>query len=269
MAEPSDAAPATEPAAGRAGPAAARAGPAAGRAEPQGGRRRARLDPRSKILLVVIVSLAVMSPDGLRFVPAALVLGVALALSEGAWKRALALVAAGAAMGLGGWLAPLRWPHPVTLVIALACQFTIRFVATVGVAADLVTTTSPTGLNSALRAARTPRAIAVTLAVMLRFFPVVAGEAAAVLDAMRLGGLAGAGGLARHPIRALERFAVPMIAASLRASDDLSAAALVRGLGSRRRPTAMNPPRFAVPDLACGLIVVVLATLSLVAPGAP
>ncbi|MDR2374006.1 MAG: energy-coupling factor transporter transmembrane protein EcfT [Bifidobacteriaceae bacterium] len=223
---------------------------------------RGRLDPRSRILLVVIVSLAVMSPDGLRFVPAALALGTALALTDRAWRRAGALAAAGAAMFAGGWLTPLWWPHPITAVIALACQFTIRFVATVGVAAHLIATTSPTALSAGLRAAHAPRPIAVTLAVMLRFFPVVAGEAAAVADAMRLGGLAGAGGLARHPIRALERFAVPMIAASLRASEDLSASALVRGLGSRRRPSAMIPPRFTWADPAAGLALAALAALS-------
>jgi energy-coupling factor transport system permease protein len=87
---------------------------------------------------------------------------------------------------------------------------------------------------------------------MLRFFPTVMGEAVAVLDAMRLRGLAGGRGLARHPVRSLERFAVPMIAASLRASEDLSASAVLRGLGSRRRPSAMFPPRFGLPDaVAC------------------
>jgi energy-coupling factor transport system permease protein len=214
-------------------------------------------------LLVVIVSLAVMSPDGLIFTPAALALGVGLALVESAWRRAAALAGLGGVMWIGGWLAPLWLPGPLVLVTALACQFSIRFVASVGVAAHLVATTSPTGMSAALRAVHAPRAIAVTLAVMLRFFPVVAGEAAAVVDAMRLGGLARAGGLGRHPIRALERFAVPMVAASLRASEDLSASAILRGLGSRRRPTAMTPPRFGPADLAAGLVLAALAVLSL------
>ncbi|MGC3955519.1 MAG: ATP-binding cassette domain-containing protein [Propionicimonas sp.] len=136
------------------------------------------------------------------------------------------------------------WPNPVTAIVALACSYLIRFVAAIGVGAHLIATTSPTALAAGLRAWRAPRPIAVTLAVMLRFFPVVNAEATAVLDAMRLRGLAGATGILRHPILTLERFTVPMIAASLRASEDLSASAILRGLGSHRKPTAMYPPRF-------------------------
>ncbi|MDR1213058.1 MAG: energy-coupling factor transporter transmembrane protein EcfT [Propionibacteriaceae bacterium] len=224
------------------------------------------LDPRTKVGLVLAVSLTVMSPDGSRFVPAALVLGAALALSERAWGRAVGLPLVGAALAVGGWLAPLWWPHPLVAVLALVCSFTVRLVACCGVGAHLIATTSPTALSAALRAMRAPRAVAVTMAVMLRFFPVVAHEAGAVLDAMRLRGLAGAGRLARHPILSLERFTVPMIAASLRASEDLSAGAILRGLGSRRRPTAAYPPRLGWPDGAVGLAVGGLVALTLSVP---
>ncbi len=101
---------------------------------------------------------------------------------------------------------------------------------------------------------------------MLRFFPVVAAETAAVLDAMRLRGLVGPRGLARHPLLTLERFTVPMIAASLRASEDLASSAILRGLGSHRTPTAMHPPRPGPADLVLVLVVAVLTTAALTLP---
>lgn len=224
------------------------------------------LDPRSKILLVLVVSLAVMSPGGLVFVPAGIVLATGLALSERAWLRVVTIPVAAITMYLLGWLLPLVWANPVATVIAIGCGYLIRFVVAFGVGAHLIATTSPTQLSAALRAWRLPRAISVTLAVMLRFFPVVAAESAAVLDAMRLRGLAGATGLARHPILGMERFTVPMIAASLRASDDLSASAILRGLGSRRTPVSLDPPRFGRPDLLLVLALIVLAAASLLLP---
>jgi energy-coupling factor transport system permease protein len=234
------------------------------RPESQNGQRQARLDPRSKLLLVLVVSLAVMHPDGLRFVPAALVLGAGMPLAVGAWRRSLSLVAATLAMWVGGWLLPHWWLNPVSAVIALACVFTIRLVVCVGVGVHVVLTTSPTQLSAALRALHAPRPIAVTLAVMFRYFPTVAAEARAVLDAMRLRGLAGAGGLFGHPVQVVERFTVSMVAASLRAGEDLSASALLRGLGSRCRPTAMFPPRFGWADLGLVLLVAALAAGSFV-----
>lgn len=229
-------------------------------------RSRQALDPRTKIILVILVSTAVMSPGGLRFVPAALALAVGLAVWEGAWRRALALPAAAAAMWVIGWLLPLWWPNALTAIVSIACVYLIRFVVAIGVGMHLIATTSPTQLSAAFRAWRVPRAISVTLAVMIRFFPVVASEAAAVLDAMRLRGLTGATGFLRHPILSLERFTVPMIAASLRASEDLSASAILRGLGSRRTPTSMTPPRFGAPDLALLLAVSGLAVWAMLTP---
>ncbi|MFJ2544024.1 energy-coupling factor transporter transmembrane component T [Microbacterium sp. NPDC087589] len=219
-----------------------------------------------KILLVLACSIAVMSPGGLRFVPFVLLLGVGLALSEREWTRAVGLTATAIVMWALGWVLPLWWPNAFTAIVAIVCIYLIRFVAAIGIGMHLIGTTSPTQLASALRAWRIPRPVSVTLAVMLRFFPVVSAEAASVMDAMRLRGLAGANGLLRHPVLTLERFTVPMIAASLRASEDLSASAVLRGLGSHRVPTAMHPPRLGTADLLLVLAVAVLATAALILP---
>ncbi len=207
-----------------------------------------------------------MSPGGLRFVLPALLLGVGLALWEGARRRAVGLLAIAATMWVLGWHLPLWWPNPVTLTVSLTCMYLIRFAAIMGIAMHLVATTSPTALSAGLRAWRVPRPIAVTTAVMLRFFPVVASETTAVLDAMRLRGLAGVAGFLRHPVLSLERFTVPMIASSLRAGEDLSASAILRGLGSRRRPTAMIPPRLGRADLVLVLVVAALAVAAMLLP---
>ncbi|MGC4152967.1 MAG: energy-coupling factor transporter transmembrane component T [Propionicimonas sp.] len=227
---------------------------------------RRGLDPRSKILLLLLVSLAVMSPGGLVFVPAGIVLATALAASERAWSRVVTIPLSAVVMYLLGWVLPLVWANPVVTVVAIGCGYFIRFVAAFGVGAHLIATTSPTQLSAALRVWRLPRVLSVTLAVMLCFFPVVAAESAAVLDAMRLRGLASATGLARHPILSMERFTVPMIAASLRASEDLSASAILRGLGSRRSPVALDPPRFGRSDFVLVIALAVLAAVSLLLP---
>lgn len=228
--------------------------------------RRRGLDPRTKIVLLVLVSGLVMAPGGLRFVLPGILLAVGLAVWDRAWRRLATLLVMVGAMWLIGWGLPLLWPNIVTATLSLLGVYGIRFVTAIGVGRHVVATTSPTQLSAGLRAWHVPRAIAVTLAVMLRFFPVVAIEARAVLDAMRLRGLTGIGGFLRHPLRSIERFTVPMIAASLRAGEDLSASAILRGLGSHRVPTAMIPPRFGIADLLLVLAVAALAAASLLLP---
>lgn len=207
-----------------------------------------------------------MIPGDLRFVIPALLLGVGLAVASRAWRRAMGLVAAAVLLWVLVWLLPGWWTNTFTATVSSVCIYGIRFLAIAGIGIHLIVTTSPTQLSAGLRASHIPRAVAVTLAVMLRFFPVVASEAAAVLDAMRLRGLTGAGGLLRHPILSIERFTVPMIASSLRASEDLSASAILRGLGSHRRPTAMIPPRFGPADLVLLFVVVALAVATILLP---
>jgi len=91
------------------------------------------------------------------------------------------------------------------------------------------------------------------------FMPIVLAEASAVVDSMRLQGLAGWRSLLGHPVLSIGRFTVPVIASTLRVGDDLTAAALLRGLGSYQRPTSRVPPRLGRPDLLWGAITGVLA----------
>lgn len=209
-----------------------------------------------------------MGPQGLRFVPLVLALGVGFALLERAWARGAMIVAVAGAFLFCGWELPMLWPNGFTAVLSIGSVYGIRFLAAIGVGMHLVSTTSPTALGAALRAWRVPRPVAVPFAVLLRFFPVVRAESVAVLDAMRLRGLAGARGMLRHPILAVERFSVPMIAASLRASEDLAASAIVRGMGSTRRPTSVLAPHFTARDLVFWICIAAAVATTLMIGGA-
>ncbi|MGL5927387.1 MAG: energy-coupling factor transporter transmembrane component T [Dermatophilaceae bacterium] len=226
------------------------------------------LDPRTKMLLVVVVSTVVMSPYGPRFVLPGLVLAVAMAVSERAWRRAWVMPVLVVGGLLGVWALSQVPASPLTSSLLMTCEYTSRFTVAIGVGLHLFTTTSPSALNAALRTMRFPRSAAVTLVVMIRFLPVVMKESSAVFDAMRLRGLTRPAALLRHPLLTIERFTVPMIASSLRASEDLSAAAILRGLGSYHRPTALTEPRFSWIDGAWLLAATALATSAYVIPAA-
>ncbi|MBO3142735.1 energy-coupling factor transporter transmembrane component T family protein [Dermatophilus congolensis] len=226
--------------------------------EPESLRERLALDPRTTMLLVAGVSAAALGPYGQHFIVPGVALAVLLALSVNEWRRAVGV----SVIALGAWLAarlllPISSPA-VAASVVVPLDYVARYSAAVGVAIHLFATTSPTVLHAALRALRLPRSIAVTLVVMIRFLPVVLTEACAVLDAMRLQGLTRPSALFRHPILVIERFTVPMIASSLRAGDDLSSAALLRGLGSPTPPSVLHPPRFRAIDAVWVLIAVVL-----------
>ncbi|MEV4126908.1 energy-coupling factor transporter transmembrane component T [Nocardia sp. NPDC049707] len=221
------------------------------------------LDPRTAVVLLLAASIAVTAPGGVRFVPAAVTAGVLLAISERAWTRAVGLpVAAGAAAAVA-YLLPQVAAWPVLGLVGVVAAYGLRLLAVGGIAAHLIRTISPTRLTAALRSARVPRAFTVSGAVLLRFLPTIIAESRAVRDAMRLRGLGGWGKMLRHPVRSIEHFTVPLMASSLRAAEDLSASALLRGLGSPTPPTSMHPPRFGRADAMAAAVAVILAAATI------
>ena len=229
--------------------------------------RRPGLDPRTKIVLVVLCSAVVMGSGGLRFMPASARSGTTLAVWERSWVRAVGLPAVAVALWVLGWVLPLWWPNLLTATTAIACAYLIRFAAAIGLGMHLIATTSPTLLAAGLRAWRVPRAVSVTLSRSC-FASSRSSHPSPPRCWTRCGYEAWLVPAAWHATRswASKGFTVPMIAASLRATEDLSAATILRGLGSHRRPTAMVPPRFGVPDLILAVAVAILAAAAVWMP---
>ncbi|GAA3378556.1 energy-coupling factor transporter transmembrane component T [Streptomyces sannanensis] len=236
-------------------------------AAPGGSAVRGALDPRTGVVILLAASIAIMGPGGIRYVPAALAAGVLLALYERAWRRAIGLPAAAVAAAVVAYLLPRLAPWPVLGIVGVTAEFTLRLVAVGGIAAHLAQTVTPTRFTAALRSARVPSAFTVSGAVMLRFVPTILAEAKAVRDAMRLRGLGGLPAMLRRPVRSIEYFIVPLMASSLRSAEDLSASALLRGLGSQPRPTSIHPPKFGLPDVVALLGAMLLAGATVLTGG--
>ena len=157
---------------------------------------------------------------------------------------------------------PLWWPSGVAVFFGVVAYWLLRFAISLSLGAWFVTTTRVSTLLAALNQLRAPRFLTIPLAVLFRFVPVALDEARGVMEAMRLRGYSGSY-LWRHPLDGIEKLVVPVLAASARSADELSAAALIRGLGGGGRPTVVDRLRFGAADavllaLSAGLVVLAL-----------
>lgn len=91
-----------------------------------------------------------------------------------------------------------------------------------------VSTTTVSEFMAACDRLRLSQAIEIPLVVMMRYFPTIAQDYSQISDAAKMKGL----GLSQGPITAAENRLVPLLASAVRGSEDLSAAALTRGLGA-------------------------------------
>ena len=98
---------------------------------------------------------------------------------------------------------------------------------------------------------RQPQQITIPMSVMFRFFPTVAEEWSAIGDAMRMRGVRFGGGKASA---ILEYRIVPMMICSVKIGEELSQAALTRGLDGPVKRTNICKLGFHVQDVIFLLI---------------
>ena len=161
--------------------------------------------------------------------PVLSVLPFLLLLSEGRWRTALKYLGLYAlCFALERVALHVLTGLPAFLLLALTSIMT-RFAPGIMVGAFLVASTSVSDFLAAMKRMRVSEKILIPLSVIFRFLPTIGEENAAIRDAMRMWGIRFGG---KHPGRMLEYRLVPLMISVVRIGDELSAAALTRGLGA-------------------------------------
>lgn len=199
--------------------------------------RRGFLDPRTKLVLVLVLAVFVMGGLGgeqIRPLKTALsVLPFLLLIAERQWKH----FARGAAMLVVGYclLAAIPYMPRIPGYFALFCGGILtRFVVTIVMGEYLIATTSVSEFISAMERLHMPQEITIPMSVMFRLFPTIGAEWKSIRRAMRMRGIHLGGAKAGQ---VLEYQLVPMMTSTVRIGEDLSASALTRGLGGPVRRT--------------------------------
>ena len=101
-------------------------------------------------------------------------------------------------------------------------------------------TTTAGELVCALRSMHVPESVIIPCAVVIRFFPTVGEDYRQIRAAMALRGIAeGKAALLLHPAQSLEYILMPLLMNGNNVAQDLSVAALTKGIGLPGRHTSM------------------------------
>ena len=124
-------------------------------------------------------------------------------------------------------------------------------------------------LTAGIRQLPIPAGAQLMLTVMLRFVPTVTSEMAGIRDAMRVRGLLGSPmAVLRNPLRTVEYAVVPLIFRELTLADEMSAAAVVRGIESPCVKHGYYVNRMRPADAVFMLVCLALTATAVVAPRA-
>lgn len=207
------------------------------------------LDPRTKLALLFTVTTLMFSTSNQG---AMLVVKLVLALvpfvllaSAGRWPTAAKYLLLYAACFLLE-RAAFVWLQGLASFAALSlASIMTRFAPGIMVGAWFVATTSVSDFLTAMRRLYVSEQVLIPFSVIFRFFPTIAEEYHAISDAMRLRGVRLGGG---KMTKLFEYRVVPLIVSVVRVGDELSAAALCRGLGAPVQRTVRGRVRLRAQD---------------------
>lgn len=206
--------------------------------QPDAERRGIRLDPRTKMLLLITIAIFVLGGTGGeqvdRLMPAFCVIPFLLLILSGKWKTAVTyMIAYGVAYISFQYFGPRTTGIANFLLLAI-CGILSRFLPSVMVGAYLIQTTTVSEFNAAMSKIHMSDKITIPLSVMFRFFPTILDEFASINAAMRMRDIRLGG---KNVSKMLEYRMVPLMVCSAKIGEELNAAALTRGLGGEVKRT--------------------------------
>ena len=209
-------------------------------------KRGISLDPRTKLALLVSIAVFVLGGSyagPMQWVMIALsAVPLLLFLAAGRFRGAFLYVLI---FGVSLWLEMVALARLEGLANFLAVTIVgifLRFTPSLAMGYIAMSTTTVSEFLAAMARLHLPQQVAIPLAVIFRFFPTIAEEWHAIGDAMRMRGIHLGGGkvngearegpLGGKAVAMLEYRLVPMMISAVKIGEELSQAALTRGLGA-------------------------------------
>ncbi len=223
---------------------------------------RLHLDPRSKLLILVLFSVVVMIDvvDGPAYIVRIIMtfIPVSLVCLEGkihiGARFTVLFIAASLLQGytqqnIGGIL---------KMLVLFLCYMITQFAPTMITVWYCISTTKISEFMAAMNRMHAPQGLSISIAVMMRFFPTLAEEYRSIRDAMKMRGIQFGGGKATKMITYR---LIPLMFSSISIGDELSAAAVTRGLGAPVKRTNVCEIGFHVYDFLIVSFTAVMTVL--------
>ena len=222
------------------------------------------LDPRTKLLILAITSVSLFLNESMLIEGAFIFIPFLLLLQA---KHIRLAFKSGAAFIILLALPMLLVPHlPVTAggILYMFAVYIRKLIPCFMLGSLLIRTTKVSTFLAAISRLHLPKGFTIALSITLRYFPTMTEEWGFIKDAMSLRGIsASPAGLLFHPVRTMEYVYVPMLVSASKISDEITQAAITRGIDHLERRSCLENIRFRMRDallliLYSGLVVFII-----------
>lgn len=209
-----------------------------------------KLDPRTKFYMILIVSAVVMMSATTPFLWAVRIImtliPITLLVIEKKYTSALGFTFLyTAALVLTFTLLSEESTGIFKSLLTGYSGIVVQFMPCLITAWYVVRTTKIDEFMSAMQKMHVPDGITISLAVVMRFFPTIKEEYSAISDAMKMRGIALGGG---NAAKMIEYRMIPLLFSCVNIGDELSAAAITRGLGGKVKRSSVEQLKLGILD---------------------
>lgn len=226
-----------------------------------------KLDPRSKIIILIIINMAAFSVR--EWYVMALAALIPLSLFILSKKYALAFYFTlfyTASLLLYIYCIDTTF-SAVSIIVAMLTGVINRMGPGLLMGYFLLATTTVSEFIAAMEKVNLPKQIIIPLSVMFRFFPTIKEESSAINDAMKMRGVSF--GKSKGSLLSLMEYRlVPLFISCVKIGEELSCSALTRGLGSPVKRTNICSIGFGINDLLYGTLTGITLLLMIITKGA-
>lgn len=212
-----------------------------------------RINPLVVLMFNLILPVAIMFPGNKYQHIFFLAFAMSTILLSGKYKRGIKFLIVYAVMWIAQYLTIKNFGMAGKTIATLLIMF-IQFVPCVIMASILIKDYSPSELISALEPFKIPKAFLVSLAIVVRYIPTFKKEFAFMKESMRLRNIPYT---MKKPLKSFEYFLVPQLFRCSILADEITAAALTKGITNPNKRTSYYDMQMKFTDYAMCTILII------------
>ena len=199
--------------------------------------RNFNLDPRTKIIILAILSFMVFNDVSL-YISGILVLIPFICLFFSNHKKSAVIYIIAFLIAKYIQIHILPTATGLVAIVLITFSYTVsRMLPILMMGYYTITTTKVSEFISSMEKSNIPKEISIPLSVIFRYIPSVYEEIKSITNAMKMRGFGLNVKSLKNPLKLIEFYMIPILVSAIKTADELSAASLTRGLSNPKGRT--------------------------------
>ena len=221
------------------------------------------LDPRTKLLILAMTSVSVFLNKSILIECIFVSIPSILFAQARLFRPVIKNIAVFIVLLLVQFVAVPKLPVATGGIVYMFAVYVRKLIPCLLLGLLLIRTTKVSTFLAAISRLHLPKGFTIALSIALRYFPTMTEEWGFIKDAMSLRGISFSKvGLLMHPVKIMEYVYVPMLVSASKISDEITQAAITRGIDHVGRRSSLETVEFRIWDVV--FIIVYIGIIALV-----